>query len=550
MKRNLLKKLPRTMLTGVAALGMLLPAASAATARPAMPGPVHGGTVRVVFTGDFVSFDPAQSANDDWLVVQGTLYNGLYAIDAHGQPALDLAAKAPTISTDRKVWTFQLRHGVRFSNGAELTADDVQFSLTRVLDSHLKPAASWGQPSDDIFQGSHDFVTGKTKSVSGIKALDRYTVRFILTQPIAIFPYLLGESFNRIVPKATVMAVGDLAFGNHPVGSGPFMLKSWSKGSSAVFVRNPFYFRKGKPYLDSVIAYSNVSPSVAALKVERGEADGFGFAPELTAADRNQAKGDAKYASWLRPAPITQVVWLNLNVHADPLTNAQIRQAAAMAINRPRLAHLLGGTAIPAYQLYMPAYPQHDPAINQHPVYAYDPARARTLLKASAYHGQPITLYYASDLQRNLALAPGVQQDLQQVGFTINLRTTTDASMSAVRAKLTGHQIDINGDTLGYPDATDLYLIQMNCASNVDGGGSGAHYCDPLADTLVTQAEGLPLGAARNALLRKAQTRILLSASQIPLVFMKPAAFVSPTVQGFYYHPIFGWDYENYWVRH
>jgi len=502
----------------------------------------------VVFTGDFVSFDPAQSQNDDWLLMQGTLFNGLYAMDRTGKPQIDLAAAPPTISADGKTWTFQLRKGVEFSNGAELTASDVRFSLTRVLDPHLKPAASWGQPSDNIFQGSQDFISGKAKTVTGIQVLSKYGIRFVLTQPVAIFPFILAESFNRIVPQAVVTSESADAFGNHPVGSGPFLLQSWQKGSQAVFVRNPHYFHAGLPYLDKVIAYSNVAPNVAALKVEKGEADGFGFSAEVTAADRTQAKNDPKYSHYLQAAPVTQVVWMNLNVHAAPLDNLKLRQAIAMAINRPRLVKLLGGNALPAYQWYRPLFPQYDPAVDQHPPYPYDPVKAAALLKASGYKGEAVTLYYASDLQRNLSLAPGLQQDLQQIGLNLSLRTTTDASLGGIRSQLNGHQLDLNGDTMGYPDATEIYSNQMNCASNVAGGGSGAHYCDPVADALANRAEGLPLGAGRNALLRQAQVRILQSATQIPLVFLKPAAFVSPRVQGFYYHPIFGWDYEHYWV--
>jgi ABC-type oligopeptide transport system substrate-binding subunit len=89
----------------------------------------------------------------------------------------------------------------------------------------------------------------------------------------------------------------------------------------------------------------------------------------------------------------------------------------------------------------------------------------------------------------------------------------------------------------------------MACGDNGDGGTSGSHYCDPAADALVAQAEGLPLGADRNALLRQAQARILRSGAMVPLVYLKAVEFVSPKVGGFYYSPIFGWQFENYWLK-
>ncbi|SRR5579883_70565 len=359
-----------------AALVLLASMLGSLAATPRSSGaasPRYGGTLHIAYSGDAVTFDPAQAFDDDWLLIQGTLYNGLYLLDGQGQPHLDLAAVPPTISADRKVWTFHLRHGVLFHNGSELTADDVRFSLLRVLDPHLKPSVSWGQPTDDIFEGSHAFVSGKTKDVPGIQVLDRYTIRFVLTQPVAILPYILAESFNMIVPKAVVTAESPSAFASHPIGTGPYMLQSWQKGTRVVFVRNPRYFHPGRPYLDKIIADINVAPNLIALRVEKGELDGFGYAPELAAADLQQARTDPTYSHYLVTTPVVYVDWLDLNVHAAPLNSLALRQAIAMAIRRPRLVQLLGGTAEPAQQLYVPTEPQYDHALDRHPPYPYDP---------------------------------------------------------------------------------------------------------------------------------------------------------------------------------
>lgn len=222
-------------------------------ARPAAAGPVYGGTIHIAYAGGFKSLDPAQAVSYDYLTLSGTLYNGLYQSDRHGVPQLDLAAGPPTISADRKTWTFTLRKGVRFTNGMEVTAADVAFSIQRVLDPHLKPAVSWGQTADEIFQGSPEFAAGKATSVSGIQVLGRYTIRFVLLHPIAILPYILATSYNFVVPKAVVTSESPAYFAAHPVGTGPFMLQSYQQGVRAVFVRNPHYFHAGKPYVDKII---------------------------------------------------------------------------------------------------------------------------------------------------------------------------------------------------------------------------------------------------------------------------------------------------------
>ena len=534
-------------------LGALLastPGAGAHTARHVTAGPRYGGTLRVAYTGNFTSFDAAQAYTDDWYVMNGTLYDGLYRFDRYGKPQLDLAAQPPTISPDRKTWTFHLRKGVLFSNGMELTANDVKYSITRTLDPHLKPAASWGQPYDEpLFVGAHDFVTGKATSVSGIQVLDRYTVRFRLTQPVAILPDLLASSFNMIVPQAVASKEGGDYFGSHPVGSGPFMLQSWQKGVRAIFVRNPHYFRKGKPYVDKVIAYSSMASSLIALKIEKGDLDGFGRATELSAPDLQLARSNPTYARYLVNAPSTTAIWLDLNVHVAPLTDRRIRQAIALAINRRRLVQALGGTAVAANQIYVPLDPQYDPTLDAHPRYPYNPHKAAALVKASGYHGQPITLYYATNYPFEVSMATALQQMLQQVGLTVTLRGAMLSSIISQVAALTGSQMSFASWSIDFPDAYDVYSGTMACAVNGAGQASAAHYCDRRADDLVTRAEGLPLGPERDALLRQAQVRILDSAAQIPLIFVKTIDMVSPKVRGFYYNPVFAWEFQDYWLQ-
>src|SRR5581483_6298892 len=105
-------------------------------------------TVRIAYTANLAYLDPAQAYTDDWWLINGTIYNGLYQFDRNGRPQLALAAAPPTISSDGKTWTFKMRTDARFSNGQPVTAGDLAYSITRSLDPHLKPAASWGEGFD------------------------------------------------------------------------------------------------------------------------------------------------------------------------------------------------------------------------------------------------------------------------------------------------------------------------------------------------------------------------------------------------------------------
>lgn len=539
--RRYVRLLVPAALGALAALLVPTLGAVATTARHAAQQPARGGTIHIAYVAPFRSLDPAQAVSSDWYAINGTLYNGLYQFDRHGQPQLDLAAAPPAVTSGGTVWTFHLRKGVLFHNGTEVTAGDLAYSITRVLDPHLKPAVSWGQSADEVFQGAQEFVAGKAKSVTGIQVLDRYTIRFVLLHPVAVLPDILSESFNVVVPKAVVSRESPSYFASHPIGTGPFMFQSWQKGISATFVRNPHYFHAGKPYVDKVVMDMNVAANVIALKVEKGDLDGFGIGSDIAPADVQQARTDARYKQYLVNLPPTINDFLTLNTLKGPLVNATLRQAIARAINRTLLVRLLGGVAIPANQLYVPLDPQYDATLNAHPIYPYDPAQATALVKASGYKGQPITFYYANDAPTNVSIATGVRQSLQQIGINVAMRGVSSAAFGSLPSTA---DIIENGMSIDYPDAYDGYSFTMAC------GAYQIRYCDPAADKLVARAETLPFGAARNALLRQAQARILKSAAQVPTVFFTSPTLISPRVQGFYYQPLFGWQFENYWVKH
>jgi ABC-type transport system substrate-binding protein len=371
----------------------------------------------------------------------------------------------------------------------------------------------------------------------------------VLTKPVAALPYILAETFNMVVPKAVVTKESEEDFASHPIGTGPFKLVSWQKGVGLVLVRNPYYYHPGKPYLAKIIVDVPVQPSLITLRILSGQLDAFGNDQDIAAADMQQLRGNPADAKYLVPAPVTVVTWLDLSVRDAPLNNPLLRQAIAMAIDRRRLVQLLGGLGAPAGGMFIPLMPQHDPALDLQPVYPYDPVKAAALVKQSGYHGQQITLYYSNDTPDNISSVPGVQQDLKQIGLNVVLRGLTSNALLALSGNMSGHPLSMQEWSIDYPDGYDIYTGVMSCAANSLGGTSAAKYCDPTADNLVTQAESLPLGADRNALIRQAELRILKSATKVPLYYLKDYEIASPRIGGFYYMPTFGMQFENYWIK-
>ena len=123
--------------------------------------------------------------------------------------------------------------------------------------------------------GYEDLANGKSQELSGVTAPDEYAVQIKLSKPDATMLHVLALNFSSVVPKEAVQKWAN-DFGHHPVGCGPFKLKEWTLGQRLVIERNPDYFISGIPYLDKITIQIGLDPSVALLKLQKGEVDILG----------------------------------------------------------------------------------------------------------------------------------------------------------------------------------------------------------------------------------------------------------------------------------
>jgi oligopeptide transport system substrate-binding protein len=165
-----------------------------------MQVPAIGGTYRRPLANDPSSLDPAKIADLYAVAVANQIFDGLVAFDGHLNvvPAL---AQSWSASHDGLVWTFHLRKGVQFHNDREMSAEDVVYSLSRLLDPAV---GSPNGPLLDKVKGADEFQAGTTKVLEGIKAIDRYTVAVSLVEPFLPFISILGMAHTSIVPRDEV----------------------------------------------------------------------------------------------------------------------------------------------------------------------------------------------------------------------------------------------------------------------------------------------------------------------------------------------------------
>ncbi|NKM36278.1 ABC transporter substrate-binding protein [Rhizobium laguerreae] len=477
--------------------------------------PKQGGDIVVTYKDDITTLDPA--IGYDW--VNWSMIKSLYSrlMDyAPGTPnPVPSLAESFTVSPDGLTYTFKLHKGVKFSNGREVVASDVKYSIERAVDPKTQgPGAGFF----GAIKGFEDETGGKTTTLSGIETPDDGTVIFNLSRPDATFLHVLAINFASVVPKEAVeAAAGD--FGKKPVGSGTFILKDWTIGQQLVFERNKDYFVKGVPYIDSFKVEVGQEPLVALLRLQKGEVDiaGDGIPPAKFLEIKNSADG----AQMIVDGEQLHTGYITLNTKVKPFDNVKVRQALNMAINKERITRILNGRATPANQPLPPLMPGYDKSFAG---YAYDVAKSKALLAEAGYSDGFETVLYSTNTDPQPRIAQAIQQDLAAVGVKAEVRALAQANViSAGGTEGEAPMIWSGGMAwiADFPDPSNFYGPILGCAGAVPGGWNWSWYCNADLDKRAVAADSMsdPAKVAeRTAAWGKIFTDIMADAPWIPVI--------------------------------
>jgi peptide/nickel transport system substrate-binding protein/oligopeptide transport system substrate-binding protein len=404
-------------------------------------------------------------------------------------------AESYDISPDGKTFTFKLRHGVKFHNGREMTADDVKYSLDRVTNPKTQ------SPGAGFFASikGYDAVAGGTsESLEGVTAVDPYTVKFELTRPDATFLHVMAINFAHVVPKEEVEKYG-ADFGKHPVGTGAFKMTEWTSGQKIVFERNKDYFRQGLPHLDKITFEIGQEPVVALLRLQKGEIDiaGDGIPP----AKYTEVMGDPATKDLVTITDQLQTGYISMNVNIAPFDKVEVRQAVNMAIDKDAIVKLINNRAVPANQPLPPAMPGYDKSYTG---YAYNPDEAKKLLEKAGVGSGFETDLYVMNVDPNPRIAQAIQQDLGKIGIKANLKSLDQGTVIAAGGKKDGAPMIWSGGMAwiaDFPDPSNFYTAILGCGGAVDGGWNWAWYCNKDLDARADKANAMtdPAKAADRA---------------------------------------------------
>ncbi|TDR82807.1 ABC transporter substrate-binding protein [Paludibacterium purpuratum] len=413
------------------------------------------------------------------------LMNRLVDYDPDSGKVVPSLASSWRVSPDGRAYTFTLRADVSFHStdyfkpSRKLTADDVVFTFERMLN----PANPWNKISTGTFP--HATSLQLPSLIQTVRALDSHTVQFILSRPESTFLSTLSMGFASIYSAEyanQLMSAGKpQELNSKPIGTGPFVFKSYIKDSTIRYSANPSYFA-GRAKVDQLIFAVTPSPSVRLQKLKAGECQ---IALSPTPQDVLSARGDT--ALKVQSSPAFMTAFVAMNSQKKPFDNPLVRRAVNLAFDHASyLSAVFGGTATEAVLPYPPNTWGY--ARNLKP-WPHDIAGAKKLLAQAGYpQGFDTTIWVrpsGSMLNPNpRAGAELLQADLTRVGIRAKVQVIEWGELIR-RGKAGEHDMLFMGWAGDNGDPDNFLTPQFSCAA-VKSGTNFARYCDPKLDKLIS----------------------------------------------------------------
>ncbi|HEU5423742.1 MAG TPA: ABC transporter substrate-binding protein [Nitrolancea sp.] len=336
------------------------------------------------------------------------IYEGLVGLNEKMSVVNQLATSWEA-SSDAKEFTFKLAKGVKFQDGTPFNAQAVKDSFDRVLakDSKLK---------------RHGYFSA---AIDHVEVVDDGTVKIVSQNPFAAMVATIAHPAGGIASPTAIKKYGT-DFGTHPVGTGPYQFSEWVRGDHIAMAPFADYWNKASGASVSKLTVKGIAePSALGIAVQSGDAQ---FGGPLNAPQAVQLQKQQGVV--VQENPSISVYWITLNNHIKPYDNKMVRQALNYGVNKEEVlkaADLGKGTLMdsPLGQL---VYGYHKVGS-----YAYDPAKAKDLLKQGGYENGFKATLWTSAPSKDRAVA--VQGQLQKIGVTIDVVQMESAALNAELAK-------------------------------------------------------------------------------------------------------------------
>jgi len=477
------------------------------------------------------TFDPALVTDTTSASIIVEIFSGLVTLNKDLEIIPDLA-ESWDISDDGKKYTFNLRKGIKFSNGDPVKASDFKWAIERASNPDT------GSLNAEVYLGDIVGVKeviesgGSLKEVSGLKAIDDNTLEITIDEPKTYFLAKLTYPTAFVLSKDYIEKQGEDWIDN-PVGTGPFILSEYQIGQTLKLKKNENYWAE-KAKVDGIIM--NLAGGVSMAMYENDEIDITGVG--LADLERVKDPNDSLSKDLVNVPPQFSLNYIGFNVNMPPFDDVNFRKALSYAVDKEIIAEkIYSGLTKPSYSIIPPGFPGYSPSIkgiefNEELAKEYlakskysDPStRPRIIVTIPGTGGSPgLDTEVISDMWKETL---GIEVEIQQVEWATYLQ-----DMNRKRLQLwagSGWQAD-------YADPQDFIDVLFYSKSDVNHG----NYSNPEVDKLILEARTEVDNNRRFLLYNQAEQMIVDEAAIFPLWFDTDGyALVKPWVKGYEFTPI------------
>jgi peptide/nickel transport system substrate-binding protein len=531
------------LLVGLVAAGLVTAAGAGVSHKTA------SNTLVIAGSADPSLLDMALISDGESSRVGVQIFDSLVTFKPGGTDVIPSLAKSWTTSKNHLVWTFQLRKGVKFSDGTAFNAAAVCFNFTRwyhfpaplqsdalsyywqtVFGGFAKPAPGNPGPTNSLYHGC--------------KARGQYTVQISLNRPSTSFLAAIGlPNFGIASPAALVKYQADAgtvdATGvfhptgsfatQHPIGTGPYMLQSWQVGSKLVLVRNPLYWGK-KAKLARIIVVPIGDPSARVQALQSGEVQAIDNVDPTTFSQ-------VKSISHLYIRPPFSVGYIGINQSIPPMNKLAVRQALAYAINKPPVVKAFyQGVGTVADQFLPPAL--FGNAKSGIPQYSYNPAKSKALLQSAGLTlPVKVDFWFPTNVSRPYMPKPqnnfeAFQADMNAAGFNVQSHSAPWRPDYRAGVQAGRDQLFLFGWIADFGDPANFLNVHFGSKTAQFG------FDNPALFNMLAKADAETNLAKRTKLYQAASVAVMKFLPVIPYVWASGAIAFKTNVKGFVPSPI------------
>ena len=488
-----------------------------------------GGTFTYGRGADSVTLDPVHATDGESFAVTRQIFDSILEFTpGTTDPVASLAAEIPKPEKGGRRYTIDLREGVKFHDGSKFNAEAVVFNFDRwrLTDNEFHKGGG-NQTSEFSYYVSQFGGFDEDSIITNVEAVDEYTVRFDLREPLGPFLRNLTMSVFAIA-SPTAIEKDVEGFWENPVGTGPFLFDAWDKGSEVRLKANDDWWASdlpaeqggGGPNVDRIVFRSIEDNSSRVASLSGGQLSG---ADGLTPDDVPTVEENPDLKILTRP-PLN-IGYLALNTQKEPFNDLNVRKAMAAAINMEEIVQaFFGDTAQVATNAYPPTVPFWREATEP---YGYDPEEAKRLLEeaglADGFDMQlwfmPIPRPYMPD---GRGVAQAMQRDLEQVGIRAQLETREWGTYLEETGRGT-HDACILGWTGDNGDPDNFLNVLLSSKSATEQNALNvAFYKNPELDKVLDQGATTIDENERRRLYEEAQTIVYEDVPWVPIDYAEP----------------------------